>query len=53
MSLILYLVFGVDILNRSLENEMFGFVYNIWVVDVYRVFIIFFILYIEFICNFI
>lgn len=52
MSLILYLVFGADILNRSSENEMFGFVYNIRVADVYRVFITFFISYIEFICNF-
>nr|XP_011431031.2 uncharacterized protein LOC105330815 [Crassostrea gigas] len=29
-------VFGADILNRSSENEMFGFVYNIRVADVYR-----------------
>lgn len=42
MSLLLYLVFGADILNRSSENEMYGFVYNIRVADVYRVFITFF-----------
>lgn len=53
MSLLLYLVFGADILNRSSENEMYGFVYNIRVADVYRVFItFFFISYIEFISNF-
>lgn len=52
MSLILYLVFGADFLNRSSENEMFGFVYNIRVTDVYRVFITFFISNIEFIFVF-
>uniref|UniRef100_A0A8W8MR75 Uncharacterized protein n=1 Tax=Magallana gigas TaxID=29159 RepID=A0A8W8MR75_MAGGI len=30
-------VFGADILDRSSENEMYGFVYNIRVTDVYRV----------------
>lgn len=48
VNLNLYLVFVVDILVVSLGNEMLGCVYYIWVIDVYRVFSIFFILNIEF-----
>lgn len=48
VSLSLYLVYVIDILVVSLGNKMLGFVYYIWVIDVYRVFSIFFILNIEF-----
>lgn len=47
-SLNLYLVFVAEILAVSSGNEMLGCVYHIRVTDVYRVFITFFILNIEF-----